>query len=75
MTLTDFLSGIIQKIVAVLPLDPIQPFINNINFEFVGWLNWFVPVNTLLTILAAWTAAITVFYLWMAIARWLKLIQ
>lgn len=76
MVLSDFLSGIIDKIIKLLPLDPFKPIINNLaTLPYLGWLNWFFPIGTFLTILTAWLAAITGFYIYMAIARWLKLIQ
>lgn len=76
MTLEDFLNGLIQGIVALLPQDPIQPFLSEIHLgEWVGWLNWFINVKLFNRILAAWLVAVAGFYIYQAIARWMKLIQ
>lgn len=76
MVLSDFLSGIIDSIVKLLPLDPFKSVIQSLpSMTWLGWLNWFVPVSAILSILVIWIGSISIFYIYMAIARWLKLIQ
>lgn len=59
----------------VLPTSPFRQFISamptSIGFK---WLNWLVPVHDILAVLAAWLAAVTLFYLYSIIMRWLKVI-
>lgn len=76
MSLNDFLSGIITTILKLLPADPFKSVILALpKMEWLGWLNWFVPVSQILAVLTAWTTVIALFYVYQAIARWLKLIQ
>lgn len=44
--------------------DTIQPYLK--------WLNWFFPVDWMLTTMLVWLSAISAFYLVQAVGRWLK---
>lgn len=60
----------------ILPRSPFRGFIDSIGqLPFLGWLNWFVPVQDLIEIFAAWLAAVAVFYLYQIVLRWVKVIQ
>lgn len=60
----------------ILPLSPFRGFIQSIGeLPFLGWLNWFIPVQDLVTIFAAWLGAVAVFYLYQIVLRWVKVIQ
>lgn len=66
-----------DAIISLLPLSPFAKFIRefeNINPEWLGWLNWFIPVKAILTVTAAWLGAVAMFYLYSVIMRWVKLI-
>lgn len=76
----DFLTGILDKFLAtlikVLPLSPFSDFIDKLEaLPYLGYLNWFVPVGEMLVVASAWLAAITLFYIYSVIARWVKLIS
>lgn len=59
----------------VLPLSPFQDFIDQFReLPFLAYLNWFVPVRGILTVLTAWLAAIAAFYLYSILLRWLKVL-
>lgn len=75
----DFFTTIFDKfadfIITVLPLSPFREFLNDFsNVPYLGYLNWFVPVGGILKVLAAWLAAVTGFYLWSIVLRWLRAI-
>lgn len=60
----------------ILPRSPFRGFIDSIGqLPFLGWLNWFIPVQDLITIFAAWLGAVAVFYLYQIVLRWVKVIQ
>lgn len=76
----DFMKGILDALGSlvekVLPTSPFRPFINALgNMSFLGYLNWFVPVGTLIKIAAAWGGAIGIYYLYSIILRWIKAIR
>ena len=65
-----------NSITSILPLSPFTDFINSIgNLPFLGWLNWFVPVQQILTIVGLWLGAVATFYLYQIVLRWIKVIQ
>lgn len=75
----DFLKTVVLTICNhVLGLLPSSPFtgINQYigSLDIWGYINWFVPVSTLLKITTAWLGAIAVYYLYLVIARWVKLV-
>lgn len=75
MNIGDAFKGLIQNIINVLPQSPFAPFVAEFsNLPFLGYLNWFFPVRACLTVMAAWLAAITLFYIYSVIMRWVKLI-
>lgn len=62
-----------------LPISPFQRFLANWDgFEvirkYLAYVNWFVPISTILDILVIWLSAIGVFYAIMAILRWVKIV-
>lgn len=78
-TLLQWMQTLVQKlgrkILALLPLSPFRSFIDSWQApQYLGWLNWFFPVSTIITILNLWLAAIALFYLYSIIMRWVKII-
>lgn len=62
-----------------LPISPFQRFFENwdgwnVIAKYMKYVNWFVPIGTMLQILTFWGAAIGVFYAIMAILRWVKIV-
>jgi hypothetical protein len=83
--IADWFIGVIQSIidglgqaltwlVNALPESPFSA-LSNLSSNYMKWLNWLVPINQMVTILEAWTAAIIVYYLLVVILRWVKAIQ
>lgn len=64
-----------RVVVQLLPTSPFRDFIDSWQApDYLGWLNWFVPVSQIITILVAWLGAIALFYLYSIIMRWVKMI-
>ena len=71
----ELLDKFLDVLLKLFPLSPFAPYIAALgDLPFLGYLNWFVPVGTLLKIGTAWLTAIAVYYLYMVIARWIKLL-
>lgn len=67
--------GLLDTIVNLLPRSPFAAFIDQFaGLPFLGYLNWFIPVRQILIVMAAWLAAVSIFYLYSVIMRWVKLI-
>lgn len=72
-TIQDFLQKVLGIILSILPDSPFAPVIAELEqVPWLGYLNWFIPVGTLVGIGTAWTAAIAVFYTYQIILRWAK---
>lgn len=77
--LMSWMSNLIQNlgntILNFLPASPFREFINGWTApSYLGWLNWFFPVSQIITILTLWLGAITLFYLYSIVMRWVKMI-
>lgn len=70
-----FLQSIVSVILSILPNSPLRPFIDSLTkYEWLGMLNWFLPVGSFVTIGTAWLSAIAVFYTYQLILRWAKVV-
>lgn len=60
----------------VLPLSPFGSWIDYLrNVPYLGYINWFIPMKTLIEVTSSWVAAIAIYYIYSAILRWLKMVQ
>lgn len=65
-----------DKVVNMLPRSPFKQWIDAAQeFPALGWLNWLIPVGTLVQIFGAWLGCVAIFYLAQVVLRWLKVIQ
>lgn len=77
----EFMNQLLDKfgsvIVSLLPASPFEGFLNSIelNSKYVGWLNWFVPVGGIITVIEAWLLAIATFYIYKAVLHWIGVIS
>lgn len=75
--LFDLLSSLLNWILSIFPQDPFLPFLNDFKDSltpYINYLNWFINFEHLRNILFAWLGAIALFYAWMTLGRWLKVI-
>lgn len=60
---------------SVLPTSPFRQFIDRFQgIEYLGWLNWFVPVQEILVVMGVWLVSIAAFYLYSILLRWVKVL-
>lgn len=75
MQINQAFDKLIDQIVSVLPASPFAEFVSNFaSIPWLGVLNWFFPVRQCLIVLATWLGAITLFYLYSVLMRWVKMI-
>lgn len=73
--LSNTIQSVLGSIISLLPTSPFREFINNFDTpEYLGWLNWFFPVQQVITIMGVWLISIALFYLYSIIMRWVKVI-
>lgn len=69
--ISEFGSVLIQ----LLPRSPFADWIDSFQVEqFVGILNWFVPVGQMVSVFSLWLVAVGLFYLYSILMRWIKMI-
>ena len=66
----------VPKLMQLLPLSPFKGWISYLQgVPYLGYINWFIPMKSLIEITAAWVSAIATYYLYSAILRWLNMVQ
>lgn len=65
----NIIKELFSKIYDVLPSSPFQTFWDNVNFDFVGWLNWFIPFDICFQITEIWAISIAAFYLFSIVKK------
>ena len=75
-TLLKGFQSILNTVLDLLPDSPFRPFIDNLaNIPYIGYLNYFIPINDFINILTAWGIAITLFYAVNALLRFIHAID
>lgn len=65
-----------HKLLTVLPKSPIvyleaDPQIKT----YLGYVNWFIPIYAMISVLEAWLVCIAVYYVVSVALRWLKVVE
>ena len=85
----NFLSGIVEGFKnvansvfeAILLLLPTSPFVNikskldPIFLDILGYVNYYIPLNTIITIVIAWLSCITIYYMYQLVLRTIKAVE
>lgn len=73
--LKEFLKKFGKLLLLVLPHSPVQKFLASFKeLPYLPWLNWFIPVSSILIVFEVWLAAVSLFYMYSILMRWIKLI-
>lgn len=75
-SITDWLGNLITSILnwvaVVLPDSPFKLLDYTPAAEIMPYVNYFIPVDVILDVMAAWLACISVYYTYSIILRWTK---
>ncbi len=71
----DKLNYILSLICVVLPDSPFKLLDSSPIGEYIGYINYFVPIDFMLDLLSVWTAAIIIYYGVQILMRWAKAIK
>ena len=75
-SLGDTVKGIGNSIIGILPKSPFVFLDANPQIkEVLGFLNWFMPIDTMIAITEPWLTAIGIYYVLQAILRWANIIE
>jgi len=75
----DTVVGWIEKAltwaVNCLPDSPFTMLDNSPIQSILPYINWFIPLSSMVSILEVWLSAIAVYYVYSAVLRWVKAIN
>ncbi len=74
--LCDLVSSILEWIINLLPdstLTVLSELPAGVS-QYLGWVNWFLPITEIIIILAGWVSALLLLYLVLIIMRFFKLV-
>lgn len=75
-SIIDGFGSILAGIVFLLPKSPFQAIdALTVGNDLLSSLAWLVPFPQIIALLEAWVGAIMLYYVYMAIMRWIKLIK
>lgn len=73
--IADLWNAFSSMLLQFLPKSPFIGFLNGMaEIPYLGWVNWLIPFKDFMLIGTAFLGAVTLFYLYQVIARWLKVI-
>lgn len=71
----NFVKNFGQTILGFLPKSPFVGVIDTIhNLPWLSYVNWFIPIGQIITVLEIWISAVAVFYVYKAISKWVGLL-
>lgn len=73
--LTDQLKTVLSWIVSVLPDSPFTLLDMTPLHDYLPYINYFIPMDYILSTLTAWGAAILIYYCYHIILRWVKAVN
>lgn len=77
-SLTGALVAFAIGVLALLPTSPFTILDEMSNSEFYEWLrmlNWFIPINTFVSIFEVWLVGVGLYYGYQIVFRWIKVIE
>lgn len=73
--LGDQLSYILSFIVVLLPDSPFQLLSYTPISNILPYINYFIPIDFILSTLTAWGTAITIYYAYQIVLKWAKAVS
>lgn len=76
--LTSALVAFAINVINLLPESPFLVLEELSSSEFYQWLkflNWFIPISTFVSIFEAWLVGIGIYYVYQVVLRWIKVIE
>lgn len=69
------LASALTWVIELLPDSPFQAISNSDVNEFMGTLNWFLPLDKIVAELELWITCVVVFYTYQIVLRWVRAIE
>lgn len=73
--LINIVGSALGVIFSILPNSPFSSISLNPIANFLGYMNYFIPVVEIVSILTLWGSAIGIYYIYQIALRWLKVVE
>ncbi len=74
--INDLANQIFEFVLLMLPVSPFANLqLDPIFADFLGYLNYYCPMSTLLGIMLSWLGCIATYYAWQLILRYIKAVS
>lgn len=78
-SLTDVLVDWAYSVIEIFPASPIQPLIQSLTVgpigTILGVVNYILPVAEIMAVMAIWLTAVTCYYVYQILLRWLRVVE
>ena len=62
----NVLLKLVGQLLDILPKSPFKSFISSIDIPYAGYINWLIPVKSILVVGGVWLGAIAIYYIYSA---------
>ena len=69
------LATVLSWVLGSLPKTPFASVDVTPIKDFMGYMNWLIPVGTIITITTAWIACKFIYWIYSTVLRWIKMIS
>ncbi len=69
------LGAVLSVVISVLPNSPFgtaQYWLSQVNVTWLKYLNWIIPVSSMVAIMEVWVGAMLIYYCYMIVLKWIK---
>lgn len=73
--LIESIANLFNSIINLLPKSPFLDISLAPIQEYLGYMNWIIPVGAIKKIVTLWLGAIAVYYIYSIVLRWVKAIE
>lgn len=73
--LIKLLAKVVEALFFFLPDSPFKEVSTSPIIEFIGYMNYLLPITEIIAIMTLWTTAIGIYYLIQIALRWIKVID
>lgn len=71
----NFIAWVVNSVISLLPQSPFLNVSSGVIDDWLGYVNYFVPVGQIMAVFTLWLSAITMWYLYRWVFRFVKYID
>lgn len=75
MDIMNLFSNLVNWVLGFLPDSPITWVDNSPAAQFIGYMNYFIPIDFMLSSAEVWLSAVIAYYIYSAVLRWIRAVS